>query len=47
MDDRCGFYGVWVLGSVVACFLFSSIWPIVAVVLCVGGLEMVIERYRR
>ena len=39
MHDRLGFYGFWTVGAIIACLIFESLWPLVAIALAILGLE--------
>ena len=43
MGDRAKYYGLWMLGGVVVSLVTGSWWPLVAVLFCCLGLEMVLH----
>jgi hypothetical protein len=47
VEDRAGFYGVWIFAGVIAGLITGSILPVVAVGVCAWGCEVVFNRYLR
>jgi hypothetical protein len=47
VEDRAGFYSVWVFAGVIAGLITGSILPVVAVGVCAWGCEVVANRYLR
>ena len=43
MHDRLGFYSWWVVGAIIACLIFGSLWPLVAIALSIVGLEYALD----